>query len=62
MTITTKDLAKEMIRVANLSVDNGEMTRREAADVLEAGSKLFGNNAHYRHMILDEADALRLSN
>ena len=59
MTILTKDFAKELIRVANLAVENGEMTGRKAAEILEASSELITNSAFYRDMVKEQASSLR---
>jgi len=59
MNIQTKDFAKEMIRVANLAVENGEMTSRKAACILEASAELITNSAFYRDMVKEQASSLR---
>ena len=59
MSILTEDFAKEIIRVANLAVENGEMTGCEAADILEVTSKLITNSAFYRDMVKEQALSLR---
>jgi len=59
MTILTKDFAKELIRVSNLAVENGEMTGCKAADILEASAELITNSAFYRDMVKEQASSLR---
>ena len=59
MTITTKDFANELIRYANLAVDNGELGADESARLLTLASGLITNNADERYRVKYEAALIR---
>lgn len=59
MTISTRDLANELIRYANLAVDNGELSGEESGQILTIAADLITNNVAERERLKNEASLIR---
>jgi hypothetical protein len=58
MTISTADLANELIRYANLAVDNGELSGEQSGEILTIAADLITNNVYQRERVKNEASLI----